>query len=93
MLLIKYLIAQDSGTYTCVAENSKGRAETSATINVQTVIQTEEPAIVQPLVETIDSEQGESVHLECRVSPINDPKLLVQWYKDEQPLAGKFLCA
>lgn len=89
MLLIKYLIAQDSGTYTCIAENSKGRAETSATVNVQTIIQTEEPQIVQPLVETIDSEQGESVHLECRVSPINDPLLKVYWLKDGQPLAGK----
>lgn len=86
MLLIKYLIALDSGTYKCVAENSKGRAETSATMNVRTIIATEDPRIAQPLVENIDAEQGESIHLEARVTPINDPKLVVYWLKDGHPL-------
>jgi hypothetical protein len=84
MFLIKYLIAADSGTYTCTAENSKGRAETSATINVQTIIEIEEPQVVQPLVQNIDSEQGESIHLETRILPMD---ARTYWLKDGQPLA------
>lgn len=31
-------------------------------------------------------QEGESVHMECRVAPINDPKLTVHWLKDGKPL-------
>lgn len=31
-------------------------------------------------------QEGDSIHLECRVSPINDPKLCVQWFKNGAPL-------
>ncbi|KAI6230227.1 Hemicentin-1 [Aphelenchoides fujianensis] len=78
-LNVKHLIAQDSGQYTCTATSDKGTATTSGTINVQTIIETEQPQIVQPLVQTIDADEGESVHLETRVTPINDPKLEVRW--------------
>uniref|UniRef100_A0A914QF48 Ig-like domain-containing protein n=1 Tax=Panagrolaimus davidi TaxID=227884 RepID=A0A914QF48_9BILA len=85
-LNIKYLIAQDSGEYVCIAKNSKGEARTTGTINVQTLIETETPTIIQQLVENIDAQEGESVHLECRVAPINDPKLTVQWFRNGAPL-------
>uniref|UniRef100_A0A7E4ZS77 Immunoglobulin I-set domain protein n=1 Tax=Panagrellus redivivus TaxID=6233 RepID=A0A7E4ZS77_PANRE len=85
-LNIKHLIAQDSGEYSCVATNSKGEARTTGTIIVQTLIESEIPTVVQPLVEHIDSQEGESVHLECRVTPINDPKLTVQWRRNGAPL-------
>lgn len=32
-------------------------------------------------------QQGDSIHMECRVSPINDSKLTVNWLKDGKPLA------
>ena len=25
-------------------------------------------------------QEGDSVHMECRITPINDPKLTVQWF-------------
>lgn len=31
-------------------------------------------------------QQGDSIHMECRVSPINDSKLTVNWLKDGKPL-------
>lgn len=31
-------------------------------------------------------QQGDSVHMECRVSPINDSRLTVHWLKDGKPL-------
>uniref|UniRef100_A0A183TXY2 Immunoglobulin I-set domain protein n=1 Tax=Toxocara canis TaxID=6265 RepID=A0A183TXY2_TOXCA len=103
-LLIKHLIAQDSGEYKCIARNAKGKAETVGHIDVASVVQIESPQILQPLVERIDGvpvgmsyvllslkaasvfQEGDSVHFECRVSPINDPKLSVKWYKNGAPL-------
>uniref|UniRef100_A0A914H0K8 Ig-like domain-containing protein n=1 Tax=Globodera rostochiensis TaxID=31243 RepID=A0A914H0K8_GLORO len=85
-LMIKHLIAQDAGEYKCIARNAKGEASTAATIEVQTLIAQEQPVVQQSLVETLDAAEGESVHLECRVTPINDPQLQVYWLKNGQPL-------
>ncbi|VDN06754.1 unnamed protein product [Thelazia callipaeda] len=78
-LLIKHLISEDSGEYKCIAHNSKGRAETVGYIKVASVTQVEAPRILQPL-------QGDSIHMECRVTPINDSKLIVNWLKDGELL-------
>lgn len=80
------MIAQDTGEYKCIARNDKGEASTAATITVQTLIAQEQPAIAQPLVATLDATEGESVHLECRVTPINDTQLRYYWLKNGQPL-------
>lgn len=86
MLMIKHLITQDSGEYKCIARNSKGEAVTTGNIVVQSIIDVETPQVIQALVENIEAIEGESIHLECRVTPINDPKLTVQWYRDGQPM-------
>uniref|UniRef100_A0A0N5ALN5 Immunoglobulin I-set domain protein n=1 Tax=Syphacia muris TaxID=451379 RepID=A0A0N5ALN5_9BILA len=90
-LLIKHLIAQDSGEYRCIARNAKGQAETIGYIKVETLVEIEKPTIIEPLVESIDGEE-ESIHLECRISPINDPKLSIYWLKDgvRLPEASRF---
>jgi len=85
-LLIKHLITQDAGEYTCIARNDKGEAQTSASIIVESVIQVDEPTILQSLNDNIEAVEGETVHLECRVAPINDPKLNVQWLRNGLPL-------
>nr|CAD2187171.1 unnamed protein product [Meloidogyne enterolobii] len=85
-LLIKHLISQDTGEYRCIARSDKGEAQTSASIVVESIIQVDEPTILQPLVDNIDAAEGESIHLECRVAPINDPKLQIQWLRDGLPL-------
>ncbi|KAK6035804.1 immunoglobulin I-set domain protein, partial [Cooperia oncophora] len=54
-LLIKHLIAPDSGEYKCVATNSKGTAETIGKIVVESLTQVDAPQVVQPLVEKIDN--------------------------------------
>ncbi|CAG9532190.1 unnamed protein product [Cercopithifilaria johnstoni] len=87
-LLIKHLITEDSGEYKCIAYNSKGKAESVGHIDVASIIKIDAPQIIQPLVENIDGvEQGDSIHMECRVSPINDSKLTINWLKDGKPLA------
>ncbi|VDK45179.1 unnamed protein product [Anisakis simplex] len=86
-LLIKHLITQDTGEYKCVARNAKGQAETVGRINVSSAIQIDSPQILQPLVDKIDDiPEGDSVHLECRVAPINDSNLSIKWYKNGAPL-------
>ncbi|WKY10685.1 hypothetical protein Q1695_002781 [Nippostrongylus brasiliensis] len=86
-LLIKHLIAADSGEYKCIATNSKGKAETTGKIVVESLTQVDAPQVVQPLVANIDNTlEGDSIHLECRVTPINDPQLKVQWYRNGAPL-------
>ncbi|VDO67652.1 unnamed protein product [Heligmosomoides polygyrus] len=86
-LLIKHLIAADSGEYKCIATNSKGKAETVGKIVVESLTQVDAPQIVQPLVQSVDNTlEGDSVHLECRVTPINDPQLKVQWFRNGAPL-------
>ncbi|KAF8383875.1 ketn-1 [Pristionchus pacificus] len=86
-LLIKHLIAADSGEYRCIASTSKGRVETVGNVVVESITQQDAPAVVQPLVDTIDgTAEGESIHLECRVTPIHDPLLKVRWYKNGAPL-------
>ncbi|ETN87097.1 hypothetical protein NECAME_01255 [Necator americanus] len=86
-LLIKHLIAQDAGEYKCIATNAKGSAETVGKVQVESLTQVDAPQVVQPLVETIDQTlEGDSVHLECRVTPINDPQLKVEWYRNGAPL-------
>jgi hypothetical protein len=53
---------------------------------VESIIQVDEPTILQPLMADIDAAEGESVHLECRVAPINDPNLKVEWLRNGLPL-------
>ncbi|VDL71694.1 unnamed protein product [Nippostrongylus brasiliensis] len=65
----------------------QGKAETTGKIVVESLTQVDAPQVVQPLVANIDNTlEGDSIHLECRVTPINDPQLKVQWYRNGAPL-------
>lgn len=66
---------------------------TSAKIVVNTLLEVEEPKILQPLVEKIEAQEGESVHFECRIAPINDPILRVEWLRNDEllPDANRFI--
>lgn len=86
-LLVKHLIAADSGEYKCIATNSKGSTETVGNIAVESATKIDAPEVIQPLVDSIDGTlEGDSIHLECRVTPINDPNLKVYWLRNGHPL-------
>ncbi|CAJ0920993.1 unnamed protein product, partial [Mesorhabditis belari] len=92
-LLIKHLIAQDSGDYECIATNSKGQAITAGRVQVASPDAIDAPQVVQALVSSIDGvAEGDSVHLECRVTPTNDPNLRVRWLRNGNllPEASRF---
>ena len=44
------------------------------------------PHFVQELVAEHEVEEGLPLHLECKVEPISDNSLKVEWFKDGRPL-------
>ncbi|UMM33610.1 hypothetical protein L5515_007025 [Caenorhabditis briggsae] len=86
-LLIKHLIAADAGEYKCVATNAKGSATSTGHVAVESATQIDAPQVVQQLVDSVENIlEGDSIHLECRVTPINDPRFRVEWLRNGAPL-------
>lgn len=44
------------------------------------------PVFIQQLQAIGEVEEGLPVHLECKVEPINDNSLKIEWVKDGHPL-------
>ncbi|CDW54858.1 DUF1136 and I-set and Ig 2 domain containing prot ein [Trichuris trichiura] len=85
-LVIQYVINEDSGEYTCRAVNAKGEAVTKICLRNTTSLR-DPPHFSIQLPATIgEVKEGDPVHLECRVVPINDPKLALQWLFNGKPL-------
>ncbi|XP_074523985.1 obscurin [Halichoeres trimaculatus] len=73
-LLIKDLISEDSGSFSCHA----GSAETTATLSVL-----ELPPFFKKELQSVDAEEGDAVSLICELSK---PGVSVQWRKNRLPL-------
>uniref|UniRef100_A0A8C5MJV5 Leucine rich repeats and immunoglobulin like domains 3 n=1 Tax=Leptobrachium leishanense TaxID=445787 RepID=A0A8C5MJV5_9ANUR len=69
---------EDSGIYSCTAQNSAGSISTNITL---TVLET--PSFMRPLVDQIVSKGGNAV-LQCIANGSPAPK--VSWIKDDKPL-------
>ena len=46
----------------------------------------QKPMFTQPLQSDNRLDEGQAVHLEARLIPVGDPKLKVDWFRNEQPL-------
>lgn len=44
------------------------------------------PQITVHLQKPVDLTEGDSTHLEARFTPIDDPSLKVEWFRDAKPL-------
>lgn len=45
------------------------------------------PVFVQPLPTHVDDVmEGDSLHLECQIKPVNDGSLIIGWYRDNAPI-------
>jgi len=44
------------------------------------------PQITLQLAAPAGAEEGDSAHLEAHYTPVNDPKLRVEWYRDGHPI-------
>jgi len=97
-LTIKELRQSDMGTYTCVAKNKLGQAQSSASLTLkklETVTKSLErtviskasynfaPEIIQQLKYTTKLFEGQRAHFETQ---FNQTEATVTWYKDNRPL-------
>ncbi|XP_048110074.1 neurofascin homolog (chicken) a isoform X12 [Alosa alosa] len=80
-LEIKRALAEDQGTYTCVASSILGKAENQVRLEVK------EPTRIVRAPEHVSSTRGSSVRFNCRIS--HDPTLNihVNWLKNDQPFS------
>ncbi|OUC40200.1 immunoglobulin I-set domain protein [Trichinella nativa] len=87
-LLIQHAIPEDTGEYICKAINSKGESSSKCILTCRSSTSFPPPKFVSPLLAIIsDVNEGDSVHMECRVIPINDPQLEIQWLFNGKPLS------
>uniref|UniRef100_A0A183CWJ3 Muscle M-line assembly protein unc-89 n=1 Tax=Gongylonema pulchrum TaxID=637853 RepID=A0A183CWJ3_9BILA len=88
-LIINEVNKTDFGTYTCVATNQAGTAETVGQLNFpkysseKVPEEVTKPFFIEPL-ETHSVQEGETVVLECRVNEESKPE--IQWYLDDKPI-------
>uniref|UniRef100_A0A8C0VWG0 Ig-like domain-containing protein n=1 Tax=Castor canadensis TaxID=51338 RepID=A0A8C0VWG0_CASCN len=69
----------DSGQYTCQATNDVGKDMCSAQLSVK-----EPPKFVKKLEASKVAKQGESLHLECKIS--GSPEIKVLWFRNDSEL-------
>lgn len=51
------------------------------------------PIFVQPLNEVPPVNEGKNIHLECRLEPMGDPTMRVEWFHNGKPVTvGKYMC-
>lgn len=44
------------------------------------------PVFTQPLQNLDKLTEGELAHFECRLIPVGDPRLRVEWFRNEKPI-------
>ena len=77
---------EDSGTYTCVATNDCGTDRITFQLECSETERGERPHFVSQMDSISGLNEGQSAHFECRLEPIGDPTLKIEWYHNGQPL-------
>lgn len=49
---------------------------------------TQKPQFIRPLQEMGELQEGRNVHLEAQLTPVSDPTMRVEWYKDGRPITA-----
>ena len=76
----------DAGSYSCIATNKFGSATSSMNLSFQEEKSSHCPKFVEQLEDKLNLKDGESVHMQCALEPINDPDLKVSWFFNDEPL-------
>nr|XP_029725955.1 titin-like isoform X8 [Aedes albopictus] len=53
---------------------------------IQDAVTKQRPVFTQPLQNIDFIAEGQTAHFECRLIPVGDPNLKVEWYRNEKPL-------
>ncbi|CAG2164046.1 unnamed protein product [Oppiella nova] len=77
---------EDSGTYTCVATNDCGTHRLDIQLECIESERGERPNFVTQMQPVLGLKEGESAHFECRLEPVGDPTLTIEWYHNGLPL-------
>uniref|UniRef100_A0A8C2U2Z4 Ig-like domain-containing protein n=1 Tax=Coturnix japonica TaxID=93934 RepID=A0A8C2U2Z4_COTJA len=77
-LVIREAFAEDSGRFTCTATNKAGSVSTSSKEDLV------RPHFVERL-KNVSVKEGSRLHM-CRLTPIGDPTMVVEWLHDGKPL-------
>ncbi|NXM99795.1 TITIN protein, partial [Sylvia borin] len=72
------LSVEDSGDYTCEAQNPAGSASTSTTLRVKA------PPIFTKKPHPVETLKGSDIHLECELQ--GTPPFQISWYKDKREI-------
>lgn len=51
-------------------------------------INNQKPAFIRPLRDLGDLEEGHNAHFEGQLTPVSDPTMRVEWYKDGRPITA-----
>lgn len=49
------------------------------------------PAFVRPLHDVGEVNEGRNAHFEAQLTPVSDPTMRVEWYKDDKPITASKL--
>ena len=77
----------DAGSYTCTATNKLGSASTSVKLDFVEEKSSHCPKFEGKLEDHLELFDGQSVHLQCALSPVNDPDLKVEWLFNNKPMS------
>jgi len=75
--------SQYADTLERLAILERGRPTSRADVDEPTA---QSPVVTKPLHQVYHVYEGDSAHLECRIIPVNDPALKIEWYKSGKPL-------
>uniref|UniRef100_A0A8C3BIJ2 Ig-like domain-containing protein n=1 Tax=Cairina moschata TaxID=8855 RepID=A0A8C3BIJ2_CAIMO len=81
-LVIREAFAEDSGRFTCTATNKAGSVSTSYLYDKE---KQQKPFFKKKLT-SLRLKQFGPAHFECRLTPIGDPTMVVEWLHDGKPL-------
>ena len=55
-------------------------------------ISSQRPAFIRPLQDLGELQEGRNAHFEAQLTPVSDPTMKVEWYKDGRPItASKYI--
>ena len=88
ILEIGNVSSTDAGSYMCTATNKAGIASCPMTLSFQEEKSSHCPKFLGKLEDQLKLNDGESVHLQCALEPVNDPDLKVAWLFNDEPLSN-----
>ena len=51
-------------------------------------ISPQRPAFIRPLQDLGELQEGRNAHFEAQLTPVSDPTMKVEWYKDGRPITA-----